>query len=223
VVDRILDFPQSLWLAAFVFYAWDCARLIEPGTLLISERRGMKFIPMLKRTPFDFRGRELYVPALLAPWRGVFVTRWAGRASSAVLGLDTVDLVRARLGAARWASTINFGLLFVVAPLLTSTVGLGGAILAVAPVVYAINVAMGLHVTRARALYRIPRKKAPWLLLDAVLCAPYGANWTKRVSRLLPEVGNLAVVWDRLEASARSSVEAAIAGRRAEDAAQIED
>lgn len=219
MIDRIVDFPQSLWAIAFVFYAFDCARLIAPGTLLLSEAKGGRFKPTLARTPFEVKGRELYFPSLLMPWRGVFITRWAGAPEGDVTSLDFCDALRARLSMTRVASTANFVLLFVMAPLITLQLGLGAAVLGIAPTVYLLNVAVGLGILRKREEFAISRNKAVWLMLDSLLCAPYGCNWTKRVARCTGEIGNVACVWDRLEERDREQVDAAIAARKQEEQA----
>lgn len=217
MIDRILDYPQSLWAIAFAFYALDCARLIPPGTLLLSETQGGRFRPTLARTPFEVRGRELYFPSLLMPWWGVFVTRWAGAPESVVASLEFCDGLRARLSMPRVASTVNFVLLFVMAPLITSQLGLGAAVVGVAPAVYLINVATGVVILRKRDQFAITRNQAVWLVLDSMLCAPYGCNWTKRVARSAGEIGNVACVWGRLDESDRQLVDAAIEARKAEE------
>lgn len=221
MIDRILDFPQSLWLAAFAFYAWDCARLVPPGTLLLTERRNGSFLPSLARVPFEMRGRELYIPALLLPWRGVFAASWADSRLGERSSATEVGHLRQRLIHTRWASSVNFLLLFIVAPLLTSVVGLGGTVLLVAPIVYAINAGIGLHIARAPARYGLSRRQGSWLLLDALLCAPYGANWTKRVTRYAPQL-DLSKVREQLDPSERAALEGTIAARQADERREAE-
>lgn len=217
MIDRILDYPQSLWAIAFAFYVFDCARLIAPGTLLLSEAKGGRFKPALARTPFEVKGRELYFPSLLMPWRGVFITRWAGAPEGVVASLEFSDGLRARLSMPRVASTANFVLLFVMAPLITSQLGLGAAVVGVAPAVYLINVATGLGILRKSDQFAVTRNQSLWFVVDSILCAPYGCNWTKRVARSAGEIGNVACVWGRLDENDRLHVDAAIAARKAEE------
>jgi hypothetical protein len=221
LIDRILDFPQSLWLLAFTFYVIDCTRLVEPGCLLLAERGNGRLRPTLSRVPFEFRGRELYAPALLAPWRGVFATQ-LGNAPTANIDIGRSDEVRRRLWLARAASSSNFVLLFLFAPVLTWKLGLGAAILIVAPIVYFINVATGAYTVRMLSDLMLTRGQALWLFADALLCAPYGANWVKRITRRVPQLDGAPAVWERIDNTDIELLELATAGRR-EDASVTED
>ncbi len=58
-----------------------------------------------------------------------------------------------------------------------------------------------------------------WLGIDALLCAPYGANWAKRIARCAPEVNNDPEMWERIPDAERQIVKDNISARQAEASA----
>jgi hypothetical protein len=188
LIDRILELSQALWLLAFALYALDVVRLVPTGRLLLRETSGARFVPVLAAYPFEIAHKELYVAGILSPWRAAFMARWSGRVDAQAQNVARVDALLQQLTGLRLASVINFLLLFVVAPVVTSLIGLGGAILVVAPPVYLFNLCAGVYVLGRRARFNLKPAAAGWLLADALLCAPYGANWVKRIARLQPEL-----------------------------------
>jgi hypothetical protein len=179
----LLHWPQFVWVAAFLLYAIDCLRLVQPGRMLLVESGGGRLTPVLARLPFEFRQRELYWVGLMRPWRGVFVARWPDSASVA-----EPTLLRDGLAPLRVISSVNAAALFVVAPLLTSGFGLVLAVLLVAPLVYVGTAVASVWLVRSRARLHLSRGQIASLIADAWLCAPYSANWTQRLCRVQPVV-----------------------------------
>jgi hypothetical protein len=215
VIDRILAFEQSLWLIALALYLVDVARLVTPGRLLLRETGGGRFRPVLVSFPFEFGGHELTIAGAFIPWRAVFMARWRGAAPPSVLGLAQADALLGGLAVLRLASCANFVLLFIVAPILTARSGLGIALLVVAPVVYLLNVGVGVRVLLQRSGLGLRMRQAGSLLFDALLCAPYGANWTQRVARLQPELAPMfAQLRERIAPADFERVSSAIALRQ---------
>jgi len=215
LVDRIVELSQALWLLAFGFYALDVARLVAPGRLLLRETSGGRFAPVLAAFPFELAKKELYVAGILVPWRAVLTARWAADVDPRAVTLAQADDALHGLLPFRLVGTFNFILLFVVGPVLTSIVGLGGALLIVAPLLYPINLLTGIYLLKRRNRFGLARGQAAWMLADALLCPPYGANWVKRIARLLPELPALTQIQDRLAAADLERVSSVIALRQA--------
>jgi hypothetical protein len=217
LVDRFVELSQALWLLAFAFYTLDVARLVPPGRLLLRESSKRRFAPVLASFPFEIAKKELYVAGLLVPWRGVLMARWSGAADTRTQTLQRTDEILDALLLFRIVGCVNFVLLFIAAPTLTMLVGLGGALLLVAPVVYPLNLFTGMYAFRARERFGLTRTAAGWLLADTLLCPPYGANWAKRIARLQPELApDLARMQDRLVPADRERVSSVIAMRQAQ-------
>lgn len=218
LLDRVLDFQQSLCLAAFSLYLIDGLRLIAPGQLLLSERSGGRFFPRLSRFPLEFKGKEFYGPDLLLPWRGVFTMPWEGAPAPAPEAMDIAraDQLRRRLWVARVGSTVNFLLMFVMAPVLTQLAGLALALMLVLPAVYLINVLVAIDVYRGRERLGLTSWRVAVLAADALLCPPWGANWVKRIVRTAPALEAALPTWQRMRTEDQQAVQAVIASRQAE-------
>ena len=151
---------------------------------------------------------------------GVVVGLTSGCGSTAGPGAINSTLTPLRnstLTPLRWISGINFGCLFVLAPVLTHAMGLGVALLVVVPIVYGANLVAGVFVVRGRARFDISRGTAASLVVDALLCAPYGVNWVKRIARLQPELQpDLATLKQYLSPADFDRLASVIALRRAD-------
>jgi len=221
VLDRVLDFSQSLWLLAFVIYLADATRLIEPGQLLLLERSRGRLQPILARVPFEVARQELYFPGALQPVRGVFLSRWIGTAPAAALALDRLEPLRNKLLIFRIISASNMALLFLAAPILTHVFGLGAALRVVAPLVYLQNILAGSLLLANGKSLGLSRTSAAWLYFDSLLCAPYGANWVKRIARRQPPLqADVTELAERFPVQSAARIRAVLDQRRAEVAAE---
>jgi hypothetical protein len=100
---------------------------------------------------------------------------------------------------------------------LTGAIGLGGALLVVVPFVYSLNLIAGVHVLATRTRFGLARSQAAWLLFDAMLCAPYGANRVKRIVRLQPTLKEgIARLRNRMSGADFERLSGAIALRKTE-------
>ena len=223
IVDRFVEFSQALWLLAFGFYAWDVARLVPRGTLLLREARGARLVPVLAPFPFELARKELYLAGLFVPWRAVLVTRWSGGAPDGAQSVERADQLLGAVLPLRLAAAFNFVLLFVVAPALTATIGLGGALLIVVAPIYLTNALAGAQVVFDHQRFGVTRASAAWLFADVMLCGPYGANWVKRIARLQPELAaDPAQLEGRMTSVDRERLAGVIALRRNPAAAREE-
>jgi len=185
--ERLLDFPQLVWAVAIAFYLVDVGRCAERGQLLLIERWQGAFRPLLSRVPFEFRGGELYLPSPFAPWRAVLLGQWMG--DSPVAGQEAyIRRQLERLLPLRLIAAVNFAALVVAGPILTWLAGLTFAFLIVCPIVYMLNLVAGAWVIARHAELGLGRTRAISLMVDALLCAPYGANWVRRVARSWPTI-----------------------------------
>lgn len=190
MLDRVLAFDYTLWIAAFAFYAVDVCVLARGDEILFVES-WKRLRPVLARVPFNFRGGDLYWLAPLAPFSAVFKAS-APAGSAAALSASTPALadLRKRLWPLRTTSTAIFVLLFIAGPVLTRTHGLGMALLLVLPAAYALNLA-GLAVLTLRPpAFGIARRTALSIGFDCLVCIPYAANLVKRVARRLDGTGH---------------------------------
>lgn len=211
LLERLLDFPQLVWVVALAFYLVDVGRCTERGQMLLIEQRRGVFRPLLWRVPFEFRGGELYFPAPLAPWRAVLLGRWIGNSLAAGHEEDIRRQLE-RLLLFRLIASINFAALVLAGPLLTWLAGLTLAFLVVCPIVYVLNLVAGAWAIARHAELGLGKRRAIWLMVDALLCAPYGANWVRRVTWKWPTL-SWATASRMVAAADRTSVAAVIADR----------
>jgi hypothetical protein len=214
---------HAVWLVALLLYVYDAARLLGPRQMLLVETAGGRLVPTLGDNPFASGARALAFGPLHLPHRGVFVATW-GRpwSDDATLAatLATLGQLRGSLGPLRWLAALAGGLLFVVGPALTVTLGPDAAVLYTAAVLYpTVGAAIAALWWRRRRL-RLTAGRSVVLSFEVLVCPAFLPNLVRKILGQHPLEADAAQV---LAAAAPAEVREELLARIARRAEAILD
>ncbi|MEO6079518.1 MAG: hypothetical protein ABIQ86_07055 [Steroidobacteraceae bacterium] len=206
--------PTELWLpiGAAAFYLYDSSCLLWQNELIFT--RGRKRWLVAGGTALRLAGRRLFLPNPLTPLRPQFQVRWSLVETRTGTGNHDQLLL-----ALRPISVLNqLQLLLLLAlPLLAWTLGAGLMVLVLFILFYLLTLAALILVWQRRSSCGLD-SRAFWLLaLDALACAPFAVNLTRKISTRHGIAGDPLVFAARhLDAAARAATRLLIAARAQE-------
>ncbi len=208
--------PTELWLpiGAAAFYLYDSGCLLWQNELMFTRARKRWLVA--GGTGLRLAGRRLFLPNPLAPLRPQFQVRWSLTETrpAAVDGQDQL------LQALRPIGVLNqLQLLLLLAlPLVAWTLGAGLLVLMLFLSFYLLTLAALAVAWRRRGACRL-ETRAFWLLaLDALACAPFAVNLTRKISMQHGIAGDpLHFAARNLDAAGRHATRQLIAARLQEE------
>jgi hypothetical protein len=213
--------PTELWLpiGAAAFYLYDSCCLLWQNELVYT--RGKRW-RVHGGTELRITGRRVFVPPPLLPLRPQFVVRWSVDDTRSAAG----DAPSALIQALRPVGVINqLQLVLLLAlPLVSWTQGAGIVMLVVFAFFYLLTITALALLWRRRARCGL-KAKAFWLLvLDALACAPFAVNLTRKVSMQHGLAGDpLRFAARQLDPATRETVRKIIAARLEEEHADASE
>ncbi|MET0281155.1 MAG: hypothetical protein ABW278_08525 [Steroidobacteraceae bacterium] len=174
--------PTELWLpiGALAFYLYDATLLLWQNELVYTRTAaGWK---VHGGSPLRLGGRRVFLPQLLLPYRPQFLVRWSAADARAGAAPVPDTLLRAL----RPIGVVNFLqlLLLLALPVALWTQGAGLAALAVFALFYLLTV-VALVLVHVRRPQLALSRRAFWLqALDALFCAPFAINLTRKLAAL---------------------------------------
>jgi hypothetical protein len=213
--------PTELWLpiGAMAFYLYDSCCLLWQNELMFTRGRNRWLVG--GGTQLRLSGRRVFLPNPLLPSRPQFQVRWSVNETRSDNAGDQAKLMRAL----RPVAVINqLQLLLLLAlPLVAWTLGAGLLLLALFALFYAFTLASLAIAWRRRAPYGL-RTRAFWsLAVDALACAPFSVNLTRKLSMRHGIPGDpLLFAARNLDRAARDTMRRLISSRVQEEHADAE-
>jgi hypothetical protein len=210
--------PTELWLpiGAAAFYLYDSSCLLWQNELMLTRARRRWLVS--GGSELRLAGRRLFLPNPLLPLRPQFQVRWslAETRADAVVGNEQL------LRALRPVGVLNqLQLLLLLAlPLLAWTLGAGLLLLLLFVLFYLLTLAALATAWCRRSACGLGTR-AFWLLaLDALACAPFAVNLTRKLSMRHGIAGDpLQFAAQQLDAAGRAATRQIIAARLQEEQA----
>ncbi len=176
--------PTEFWLpiGAVAFYLYDAALLLWQNELVYT-RAGSSWL-VDGGSQVRLGARRLFLPNPLLPQRPQFLVRWSGsdpRAAEA-----DAQVPEALLRALRPIGALNFVqlVLLIALPVALWLDGAGIAALAVFALFYVLSIVALVFMFRRRALLGLSLRQCWMQALDAIACAPFAVNITRRIALL---------------------------------------
>ncbi|MEO8313537.1 MAG: hypothetical protein ABI645_01970 [Pseudomonadota bacterium] len=213
--------PTELWLpiGAAAFYLYDSTGLLWQNELMFTHGRGRWLVD--GGTGLRLAGRRVFLPNPLLPMRPQFQVQWNVNETRSAEPDSHLPLLQAL----RPIGVINqLQLLLLLAlPLVSWTLGAGVALLALFALFYVATLAALTIAWRRRGPCRI-QTRAFWLLvLDALACAPFAVNLTRKISMRHGIAGDpLLFAARNLDPIARAKLRQLVAARVQEEHADAE-
>ena len=159
------------------FYAQDAMLLLYHDELVF-ERVAGRWRP----SPGDlqWKGRFLFVPNLLAPWRPLL----RGACSDAppvTTDAPSLDPVLKALRPLRVGVTLLAALLLVGVPMLLWRFPHPLALLALAAAIYLVALLLAVSLWRSRNAFGIGRRTTAWLAFESIACPPHAINLVRKL------------------------------------------
>lgn len=184
-LDPTHDADYTIWIVAALLYALDAAKLLAPRELLLVEAGRGRLAAGFSANPYTIAGRVLAFAPLLRPDRGVFVAKW-GSAWTNHVGLkpmlESIERLRGVLLVARVLAACAFGLLFVVGPALTLSLGTAPAILGTAAVLYPTAIAAMIFLWWRRRALRLTTTRLVGLCVEILVCPAFLPNLVRKIT-----------------------------------------
>jgi hypothetical protein len=213
--------PTELWLpiGAMAFYLYDSCCLLWQNELMFTRGRNRWLVG--GGTPLRLSGRRLFLPNPLLPLRPQFQVRWSMNETRSDEPGDQAKLLRA-LRPIAWINQLQL-LLLLALPLVAWTLGAGLTLLALFVLFYAFTLASLTIAWRRRGPFGL-RTRAFWsLAVDALACAPFSVNLTRKISMRHGIPGDpLPFAARNLDPAARDTMRALICARVQEEHAEAE-
>jgi hypothetical protein len=213
--------PTELWLpiGAMAFYLYDSCCLLWQNELMFT-RSGNRWL-VDGGTQLRLAGRRVFLPNPLLPLRPQFQVRWSLSEARSDDADDQTKLLRAL----RPVAVINqLQLLLLLAlPLVAWTLGAGLTLLALFALFYAFTFTSLAISWRRRGPFGL-RTRAFWsLAVDALACAPFSVNLTRKISMRHGIGGDPLLFAARyLDPAARDTMRALISARVQEEHADAD-
>jgi hypothetical protein len=215
--------PTELWLpiGAAAFYLYDSAMLLWQNELIFTRGKGWRSDGWLVDGGSALRlgARRVFLPNPLLPQRPQFQVRWVADDQR---GAST-DNQETLFAALRPIGILNLLQLMVLLtlPVISWTLGAGIVLLALFALFYVFTlVALVLTWQRRTSLNLAPR--AFWMLaLDALACAPFAVNHTRKIAMRHGIAGDpLAFAAQHFDAATHAAAQQIVAARLQEERAQ---
>jgi hypothetical protein len=207
--------PTELWLpiGAAAFYLYDSCCLLWHNELMYTRGRRWR---VDGGSAIRIAGRRLFLPNPLLPARPQFQVRWSVDDPRPVAADDLAPLLRA-LRPIGVINQLQVTLLLAL-PLVSWTLGAGIVLLAVFALFYLLSLAALTLLWLRRTACGL-QTRAFWLLvLDAIACAPFAVNLTRKLSMRHGIAGDpLRFAARQLDPAAREAVGQIIAARLEEE------
>lgn len=176
--------PVEFWLpiGAAAFYLYDAVLLLWQNELVYTRGRNGWLVD--GGSQIRLGARRLFLPNPLLPQRPQFLVRWSGndpRAADADAEVPD-ELLRALrpIGALNLAQLA----LLVALPIALWVDGAGLAALAVFALFYVLSIVALVFMFRRRAALGLSLRQCWLQALDAIACAPFAVNLTRRIALL---------------------------------------
>ncbi len=176
--------PVEFWLpvGAAAFYLYDAALLLWQNELVYT-RNGSSWL-VDGGSQIRLGARRLFLPNPLLPQRPQFLVRWSGNDPRATEA--DAEVPQALLNALRPIGVLNLAqlaLLFAL-PIALWVDGAGIAALAVFTLFYVLSIVALVCMFRRRAALGLSARQCWMQALDAIACAPFAVNLTRRIALL---------------------------------------
>lgn len=170
----------ELWLplGAVAFYLYDAILMLWQNELVYTRtRKGWR---VDGGSPLRIGGRRLFLPQPLLPHRPQFLVRWSSGDTRDARAAVPAELLRAL----RPIGVLNLihVLLLVALPVALWTDGAGLAALLVFALFYGVTVVALVLMFRRRGALGLSRRAGWMLALDAIACAPFAINLTRKLA-----------------------------------------
>jgi hypothetical protein len=171
----------QLLLAAAFFYLYDSSILLHANEGALSPAGGGRWACVYQPNSVILRGRFVYIPNPLLPYRPVYRLAWD---AGSVSFIDSTDWAWQRERYALLAPCVCLaGLaIFVLLPICLFLGQSDLHVLTAAALVYANSIAAGIMVIRRRDMLGLGRKRAWCVAAECVLCPPFTLNLIRRLS-----------------------------------------
>jgi hypothetical protein len=176
--------PVEFWLpiGAAAFYLYDAALLLWQNELVYT-RKGQSWL-VDGGSQIRLGARRLFLPNPLLPQRAQFLVRWSGNDPRA--GDADAEVPQALLDALRPIGLLNLVqlVLLIALPIALWVDGAGIAALAVFALFYLLSIVGLVFMFRRRAALGLTMRQCWMQALDAIACAPFAVNLTRRIALL---------------------------------------
>jgi hypothetical protein len=208
--------PTELWLpiGAAAFYLYDSCCLLWQNELMFTRGRNRWLVH--GGTELRVSGRRVFLPNPLLPSRAQVQVRWSLSETRPDDGNPSADW----LLALRPIAVINQMqlLLLLALPLIAWTLGAGLVLLCLFAVFYICTLAALTIAWRRRGAMGLPTRAFWFLVLDALACAPFAVNLTRKISMRHGVAGDpLRFAARNLDAAARDTMRQLISARVREE------
>jgi hypothetical protein len=209
--------PTELWLpiGAAAFYLYDACLMLWQNELLFV--RAGKHWQASGGSEFRLGGRRLLLPNPLQPQRPQFLVRWSAtdvRGAVEDAGLDAYNAALRPIGIVNFLQV----LLLVALPLVAWTLGAGILLLAVFLLFYVCSIVALTLIWRRRAVLQVTGRRFGLLALDALACAPFAINLTRKLAMQRGLAGDpLLFARQHLDPAARTALAELVASRLREE------
>jgi hypothetical protein len=172
--------PVELWLpvGAVAFYLYDAALMLWQNELVYTRTRKGWLVD--GGSSLRLGGRRLFLPQPLLPHRPQFLVRWSSGDTRDAQAPVPVEVLRT-LRPIGVLNLIQVALL-VALPLALWTDGAGLAALLVFALFYVVTAVALVLMFRRRAALGLTRRAGWMLALDAIACAPFAINLTRKLA-----------------------------------------
>jgi hypothetical protein len=215
--------PTELWLpiGAAAFYLYDSAVLLWQNELIFTRGKGWRSDGWLVDGGSALRvgARRVFLPHPLLPQRPQFQVHWVTDDQRGA-NTDNLATLFAALRPIGMINQLQVALLLAL-PLISWTLGAGIVLLALFALFYVLTmVALVLTWQRRKSLQLAPR--AFWMLaLDALACAPFAVNHTRKIAMRHGIAGDpLAFAAQHFDAATHAAAQQIVAERLQEERAQ---
>jgi hypothetical protein len=215
--------PTELWLpiGAAAFYLYDSATLLWQNELVFTRGLGWPKDGWLVDGGSELRigARRVFVPNPLLPQRPQFQVRWV---TDDQRGANT-DNLATLFTALRPIGLVNLMqlLLLLALPAISWTLGAGILLLAVFALFYMLTVVALVLTWRRRTTLRLAPRTFWALALDALACAPFAVNHTRKIAMRHGIAGDpLGFAAQHFDATTHANTQQIVAARLQEEQAQ---
>lgn len=210
--------PTELWLpiGAAAFYLYDSATLLWQNELIFTQGRTWQ---VSGGSELRIGARRVFLPNPLLPQRPQFQVRWSMEDSRGTHGPDVAPL----LTALRFIGMLNLLQLMVLMalPAVSWTLGAGIVLLALFALFYVFTLAALVLTWRRRAILQLTPRAFWMLALDALACAPFAINHTRKIAMRHGIAGNpLRFAAEHFDAASHTAMQEIVESRLREARAQ---
>jgi len=199
-----------LVIGIIAFYAQDAMLLLYHDELVF-ERVAGRWRPSPGGS--QWKGRFLFVPNLLAPWRPLLRGAFPDT-PSATPDASSLDPVLEALRPLQAGVSLLAVLLLVGVPVLLWRLPHPLALLALTAAIYLVALLQAASLWRSRDAFGLDRRTTAWLAFESVACPPHAINLVRKLGLRQPLPGDaLSMAADALDAQALERLKATMTER----------